>query len=369
MKRIFLHRLAVKAAAFAATALFIAIAGISYRAVAQGRELSLADILIALRSKKAVIEEKNKLLTDAVRERGITFTLTTEIEKELGNTGAHQLLIAAIREKNPQPRSEPKPEAVASLPKPNVQPAEPAAKPSPAPPDFAFYRLRATQALSSNDLDAAMSDLDKATELKPSDATAYADRGVIYMRREKHDSAIEQLTRAIELDPKDSVSYFNRGMVRERLGRLNDALADFEKAAAINPADEPANAAVARLKKAQSEAAAAASPKAPPVEPKSADPPVTIPLVVNVGALNAYATRLTVPIYPALERRMGIQGIVTVLIALDVEGNITSVKPVDGPKSLRPSAEYAVRHSKFKPVIRDGKPVAVSGSIAFKFVL
>src|ERR1700755_1932496 len=62
-------------------------------------QLSLADILIALRSKKADIGEKNKILADAVKQRGITFSLTPEIEKELDGTGAANDLIAAIREK------------------------------------------------------------------------------------------------------------------------------------------------------------------------------------------------------------------------------------------------------------------------------
>src|SRR3954470_8147867 len=65
----------------------------------QGRQLSLADILIALRSKKAEIDEKNRILADAVKERGITFALTPEIEKELDSTGARMDLIAAIRSK------------------------------------------------------------------------------------------------------------------------------------------------------------------------------------------------------------------------------------------------------------------------------
>src|SRR3954467_64992 len=69
-----------------------------------GRELSLADVLIALRSKKADISEKNKLIADAIKQRGITFSLTPEIEKELDGTGAATDLIAAIRQKMPSPQ-------------------------------------------------------------------------------------------------------------------------------------------------------------------------------------------------------------------------------------------------------------------------
>src|SRR5262245_34607971 len=83
------------------------IAGISVQAQAPD-QLSLADLLIGLRSKKLSLPEKNKILTEAVRERGITFALAPGIEKELVATGAQQDLVAAIREKSPAP---PKPVA------------------------------------------------------------------------------------------------------------------------------------------------------------------------------------------------------------------------------------------------------------------
>jgi len=103
------------------------------RVRAQSRQqLSLADILIALRSKKADIGEKNKILADAVKERGITFTLTPEIEKELGTTGAGTDLISAIRQKAPVLV------ALADV----KAPAEKEKETKPVE-DFAFFRTRA----------------------------------------------------------------------------------------------------------------------------------------------------------------------------------------------------------------------------------
>ena len=73
---------------------------LSQSAIAQqGPPLSLADFLIALRSKKATMQERNKLLTDATRARGVTFELTPEIEKELEATGADKELVDAIKAK------------------------------------------------------------------------------------------------------------------------------------------------------------------------------------------------------------------------------------------------------------------------------
>src|SRR6476646_5751529 len=100
-ERLFTQEKAKDAILVSVIALLLAVG--TFPAQAQSRELSLADILIALRSKKADIGQKNKILADAIKQRGITFSLTPEIEKELDGTGAANDLIAAIREKMPPP--------------------------------------------------------------------------------------------------------------------------------------------------------------------------------------------------------------------------------------------------------------------------
>src|SRR5687767_8666509 len=66
---------------------------LSHSARAQGNQLSLADILIGLRSKKVSLQDRNKILADAINTRGTTFSLTPEIEKELAVTGADRSLL------------------------------------------------------------------------------------------------------------------------------------------------------------------------------------------------------------------------------------------------------------------------------------
>src|SRR5439155_9424865 len=82
---------------FAAAAIAVMICVFSVSTFAQQSQLSLADFLIGLRSKKVTLEERNKILTEAAKVRGVTFALTPEIEKELENTGADKNLITAIR--------------------------------------------------------------------------------------------------------------------------------------------------------------------------------------------------------------------------------------------------------------------------------
>src|SRR5688572_6290389 len=107
---------------------------------AQQQQLGLADIIIALRSNKVTLAERNEILTGAVKERGITFELTPQIEKELENTGADKTLIEAIRQKTVVVKITPTP-----LPKPT-----PAATPAPTPvqQDFAFYKKQADDNVS-----------------------------------------------------------------------------------------------------------------------------------------------------------------------------------------------------------------------------
>lgn len=343
-----------KAFAFVAVALTFGVSGISSHVAAQGRELSLADILIALRSKKAVIEEKNKILVEAVKERGITFTLTPEIEKELGSTGARVELIAAIREKTSKPQ--------ANSGEPVRTEVQPPVLKSP-PPDFAFYRSRATQQMIANNLDAAMSDLDKALELKPADAGAYVDKGIIYARKDKFEDALEQYSKAIQLNPDYALAYFNRGSVKEKLGHTDEALADYQKSSELDPANELARSTISRITTAQAEATAKAAEEARRAEAAKR------PLTINAGALNAYAIKLVMPVYTANDKRMGIRGKVTVSIKLDEEGKVVSAKAVDGPKQLWNAAEMAIRQTKFKPVLFEGKPIAATGAITFNFTL
>lgn len=354
---------------------------------AQSKELSLADILIALRSKKAPMEEKNSILTTAVAQRGITFELTSDVEKELEATGASTALIAAIKEKSPKPEPAKEPVQVASS---NPKPLGPA-------PDSAFYKARAMGLLAAGDLDGALIELGKAIDLKPDDASLYAERGSIYVKQQKLELAVNQFSLAVQRDPKDTASWFRRASAEEKLGQTDDALVHYEKAVEADNSNEPAKAAVARLKDAKAKTAAAAQPAKPaeqpakvveqpkpaettakadpkPAETKQPDPkpaePASnepLPAMIAVGDLNSLVVELEKPRYSEMDRRMNVQGKITVNIVLDKEGKVVKVETESGPGSLRRAAEDAVRRSKFKPATVNGQPVGASGYLTFNF--
>src|SRR5215468_5496083 len=69
----------------------------------QAKALTLDDVNRALSSKLLRLPEKNQLLIEGVKTRGIDFVLTPDIEKQLRDKGASQELIVTIRQFQPKP--------------------------------------------------------------------------------------------------------------------------------------------------------------------------------------------------------------------------------------------------------------------------
>jgi TonB family protein len=330
-------------------------------AAAQQSQLSLADFLIALRSKKATLPERNKLLTEAAKARGVTFSLTPEIEKELENTGADKDLIDAIRSKA----------SVVKVSATVPPKTDPMPMSTPPPPDHAFYQKRAGTFLAKGDFDSAVSDLTKAIELNSSDASDYSSRGLAYYNKKSFDLAIADYGKAIELKPNDSMTYVNRGFAYEKSGDTEKALADFQKAFDLDSNNESASLNLKRLKDEKAAKLAKEQEKAAaqkPVETPKVTPSVAVPDAIALGQLSsAQATKMVMPIYSDVARKANIEGKVTVNITLDAEGNVTSAKAGNGHPFLRQAAEEAARKSKFKPAMFGETPVKATGFIVYNF--
>ncbi len=301
-------------------------------------QLSLADILIGLRSKKVNLIDRNTLLAGAVKTRGITFALTPEIEKELVNTGAGGELIGAIRQKSPKiiaaptpaPKLEPTPVAAPTpIPTPTATPT-PTPVPSPPPPDSAFYRIRANAHIVKAEYELAVVDFDKA----------------------------------IEMNPKESMAYFNRGDSYEKMGNLQKAIDDYRKASELDANNEPAKNNLRRLLLAEQ---SKTLPKPQIKEATSISEPPAALQTVALGQLKSYAVKLETPVYPLNAKQFKIDGAVTVQITLDEEGKVLSAKASDGHSLLRAASEEAARKSKFKPVRIGDRAVRATGFIIYSF--
>jgi TonB family protein len=355
------------------TALLLSLTAFSQFGQAQQAQLSLGDILIGLRSKKVTLIERNQLLSGAVRERGVTFTLTPEIETELSSGGASSELIEAIRQKSPKPKvtATPLPVPVAAAV------TTPIATPVPAPtPDFAFYRRRADENNFKGEFVLAVNDYNKAIELNPQDNLAYLNRARTFSNQKNYDAAIADYNKAVELNPKESMAYFNRGDVYEKKGNIQQAISDYQKASELDDSNETAQNNLKRLLNSQAktlppEPKKQETPVAP--EPKKQEAPIvtqasTTPKTVELGQLNNIAVKLAVPVYPDIAKKLNAQGKVTVQITLDEEGKVVSAKATNGNSLLRQAAEDAARRSKFKPTLVGNQPVKANGFIVYNFV-
>lgn len=323
------------------------IGGISIQA--QTPQLSLADLLIGLRSRKASLPERNTILTEAVRQRGVTFTMTPEIEKELETTGASPTLIEAIRLKAPVVKPEPTPAVVVPVATP---------VPTPTPPDFSFYQTRADQAAVKGEFAVALVDYNKSLEMKADNAPAYLSRGKAHFSLKSYDLSVKDFDKVLELNPKDSVALLNRGLSYERLGETKKAMGDYLRAVTLDPANETAKANLKRLQDAEIAAAAAEAAK-------NAPPPF-----VNLGNLTpSHAIRMATPLYSPVAQRANVEGRVTVEVELDEKGEVVSAKATSGPSMLRASAEDAANRSKFKPALFNNRPIKAKGVITYNFSL
>lgn len=326
---------------------------------AQVPQLSLADLLVGLRSKKVSLPERNAILTEAISQRGVTFSLNPEIEKELETTGASRALIDAIRQKTSAPKTAAS--VVKPVPTPASTPAStPVSTPTPAPPDFGFYQTRADQSAGRGEFGVALGDYNKSLEMKPDNALGYLGRGKAHFNLGSYDLSVKDFDKAVELNPKDSMAFLNRGISFEKLGDSKKAILDYQKSVDLDPTNEVAKRNLKRLEDAAAAAAAAEAAK-------NVTPP---PAFLNLGIISAAdATKMATPVYPIIALKSRFEGKVTVELELAENGDVLSAKAVSGHHMFRSSAEEAAKRSKFKPATFNNQPIKAKAQIIYNFSL
>ena len=86
------------------------------------------------------------------------------------------------------------------------------------------------------------------------------------------------------------------------------------------------------------------------------------------GILNGKALRLEKPAYPAEARARGASGTVEVQVTISEEGKVIHACALTGPSLLWQVSEGSAYRSIFSPTLLNGKPVKVTGIIAYHFV-
>ena len=84
-------------------------------------------------------------------------------------------------------------------------------------------------------LDAALASFDAAIALRPDYAEAYTHRGVVLRELQQFAAALASYDRAIAIAPTSAVAHFNRGNLLRSLAQPPDALASYDQAIAIKP--------------------------------------------------------------------------------------------------------------------------------------
>ena len=80
------------------------------------------------------------------------------------------------------------------------------------------------------DSDKAIEDFSKSIQLEPQHSTAYADRGLEYLLKNRYQDALSDFTASIDRGHDLAVSYKYGGQCRHALGDVKGAIADLEKA-------------------------------------------------------------------------------------------------------------------------------------------
>ncbi len=82
---------------------------------------------------------------------------------------------------------------------------------------------------------AAISDFDKAIQLKPDAVNAYINRGLAKAALGQHIGAISDYDKAIQLKPDHAEAYNNQGNAKAALGQYFAAISDYDKAIQLKP--------------------------------------------------------------------------------------------------------------------------------------
>jgi protein TonB len=109
----------------------------------------------------------------------------------------------------------------------------------------------------------------------------------------------------------------------------------------------------------------------PPVADSSPAPRAGVPRRVRVssGVSQGLLVSKVAPQYPPDAREQGIQGVVTLHVNIDREGNVVDIQPISGDPSLAVAATDAVRQWKYRPYLLNGEPVEVDTQVKVNFTL
>jgi len=102
-------------------------------------------------------------------------------------------------------------------------------------------------------------------------------------------------------------------------------------------------------------------------------PPASVakpqPTILSRGVITGEAVMLPKPGYPEIAKQIRVHGIVAVQILVDETGKVISAQVLSGHPLLSAAAVRAAYAARFRPTLLGDRPVKVSGTITYNFVL
>jgi tetratricopeptide (TPR) repeat protein len=92
-----------------------------------------------------------------------------------------------------------------------------------------FWSSRALISLLKKNEKDALTDYNRAVELKSQNISTYINRGMLNYQQKNYRGALTDYDRAVELDSNNIQALFNRGLLRSEVGDLNNAVSDLSK--------------------------------------------------------------------------------------------------------------------------------------------
>jgi len=75
------------------------------------------------------------------------------------------------------------------------------------------------------------------------------------------------------------------------------------------------------------------------------------------------------PVYPRLAEQMKVEGVVTLHVNIDKDGNVVEAQVLSGPEVLASAAQEAIRRWRFRPHYKNGTPVETDARVVVNFTI
>jgi tetratricopeptide (TPR) repeat protein len=103
------------------------------------------------------------------------------------------------------------------------------------PSDAAAFHERGLAYLKSLRISEAIADFSKAIRINPNYSTAYNNRGLAYVKNKDNQKALSDFNIAIQLDPSYATALYNRSIIRLGSADYDSAISDLKKAIEVQP--------------------------------------------------------------------------------------------------------------------------------------